>query len=151
MSLHLKQGLRRSKFAAMWVAVLAFGTVLSACGSGKAQEATSTAVAAAALAEGQSLYAANCSRCHGTESGGNIKDIPPPHNANGHTWHHPDQQLADIVLNGLDFAVEGQPTMPAFKDELNPEQVQAILTYIKTWWTDEQRAYQATVTAVSER
>lgn len=131
----------------MWIAAFSLGILLFGCSSDEKLTATGTAVSAAVLAEGESLYAANCSRCHGFETGGSMTDIPPPHNANGHTWHHPDQQLMEIVLNGLDFAVEGQQTMPAFKDELTPEQVQAILAYVKTWWTDEQRAYQATVTA----
>lgn len=136
------------KAVAMWVATLSLGVLLFACGTDdKEPAAAETAASPAVLAQGESLYAANCARCHGFGTGGSITDIPPPHNANGHTWHHPDQQLTDIVLNGLDFAVEGQQTMPAFKGQLTPEQVQAILAYIKTWWTGEQRSYQATVTA----
>lgn len=103
------------------------------------------------IATGEALYAENCSRCHGFDEGGDIRDIPPPHNQNGHTWHHPDQQLSEIVLTGLDFAIEGQQTMPAFKDKLSADQVQAILDYIKTWWTEDQRSFQSTVTAGSEQ
>jgi mono/diheme cytochrome c family protein len=36
--------------------------------------------------------------------------------------------------------------MPAFAGELTEAEVEAILAYIKTWWTDEQRASQAAVT-----
>lgn len=79
-----------------------------------------------------------------------MRDIPPPHNANGHTWHHPDQQLTDIVLNGFSFSVERQK-MPAFKDTLTEDDVQAILSHIKMWWTDEQRQHQAEVTAAWEK
>ncbi len=80
-----------------------------------------------------------------------MRDIPPPHNANGHTWHHPDQLLMDIIQNGLAFAVEGQPTMPAFKDTLSPEETGMIVAYIKTLWTPEQRSFQATVTTSTAR
>ena len=62
----------------------------------------------------------------------------PPHDETGHTWHHPDAQLVEWVLNGK---FPGQ--MPAFGDRLSREQVEAILAYIKTWWTEEQRATQA--------
>lgn len=114
-----------------------------ACGSGGGSaDGKSTSVAS-----GEELYVANCTVCHGTDQGGNIKDIPPPHNANGHTWHHPDQQLSGIILNGLDFAVEGQQTMPAFGDQLSTEQVHSILSYIKTWWTEDQRSFQSQATA----
>jgi len=43
-------------------------------------------------------------------------------------------------------APEGVPRMPAFKDTLTEEEARAILGYIKTWWTDEQRRHQERVT-----
>lgn len=83
-------------------------------------------------------------------------DIPPPHNKNGHTWHHPDCQLVEIVLRGsgemgtmmrrMMGAPEGTPRMPAFGDILSRGDVEAILGYIKTWWTAEQRETQALIT-----
>jgi mono/diheme cytochrome c family protein len=97
------------------------------------------------LARGAALYSTNCQSCHGGASGGSLKDIPPPHNANGHTWHHPDQQLMDMVMNGITFSLEDQK-MPAFKGKLTEEDVKAILAYIKTWWTQEQREHQKEVT-----
>jgi len=99
------------------------------------------------LDEGKALYATYCFQCHGGETGGKLRDIPPPHNANGHTWSHPDQQLTQITLEGLSFSAPDQPKMPAFRDRLSVKDVQAILAYIKTWWTPEQRSMQATVTA----
>ena len=91
------------------------------------------------------MYEANCVKCHGGRTGGNLKDIPPRHNANGHTWHHADQQLIDMTLNGISFSLEEQK-MPAFKSKLSEEDVQAILAYIKTWWTEEQRDEQKKAT-----
>ncbi|MBI2176724.1 MAG: cytochrome c [Candidatus Tectomicrobia bacterium] len=107
------------------------------------------------LERGATLYAANCQACHGGATGGAMMDTPPVHNANGHTWHHPDCQLADVVLNGVDeksgmirmmremMSALGAPQMPAFRDTLSEEDVAAILTYIQTWWTEDQRAWQA--------
>lgn len=105
---------------------------------------------AAMLARGAELYTANCQSCHGGATGGSLQDIPPPHNANGHTWHHADQQLMNMVLNGISFSLEEQK-MPAFRDKLTEEEVQAILTYIKTWWTEQQRESQKEVTSQWEQ
>jgi mono/diheme cytochrome c family protein len=99
---------------------------------------------------GAGLYQANCQVCHGGATGGKLKDIPPPHNANGHTWHHADQQLTDMILNGITFSLEDQK-MQAFKDRLTEGDVKAILAYIKTWWTEEQRAWQGKVTEQWDR
>jgi len=118
---------------------------LSACAvGGVAQPGTSPSQAL--LERGGRLYQANCQSCHGGATGGSLRDIPPPHNANGHTWHHADQQIVDIILNGFAFSIEG-PQMPAFKDKLTEEDARAVLAYVKTWWTKEQREWQAKVTA----
>lgn len=37
--------------------------------------------------------------------------------------------------------------MPAFGDQLDDEQIDAFLTYLKTSWNDEQRESQAAATA----
>lgn len=104
-----------------------------------------------ALAErGRVLYEAHCESCHGGATGGSLRDIPPPHNANGHTWHHADQQLIDMTLSGIPFSLE-DVRMPAFKGKLTEDEVEAILAYIKTWWTEEQRQSQRNVTAQWDR
>ena len=107
------------------------------------------------LARGEALYQANCQGCHGGPIGGIMMDIPPPHNANGHTWHHPDCQLVEIVLDGSGemgrmmremMGGKDAPRMPAFRGRLSAEEVEAVLAYIKTWWTPEQREHQARAT-----
>jgi len=71
-----------------WLGLLAVGvSLLLACSSGSTQTTTPTPQQ---LELGQQLYNANCASCHGGTSGGSMMSIPPPHNANGHTWHHPD-------------------------------------------------------------
>ena len=97
------------------------------------------------LARGEALYDMHCVACHGGATGGSIDDIPPPHNAQGHTWHHADCDLIDIVMDGMPQR-EGYPEMPAFGDELTVEEVEAILVHIKTWWEPQQREIQADVT-----
>ena len=101
------------------------------------------------LALGEELYQANCQACHGGAGGGSVTDIPPPHNAEGHTWHHSDCLLIEIVMDGLPARPglpEGVSPMPPFGDRLTVDEVATILTFIKTWWTEEQREFQAEVT-----
>ncbi len=92
------------------------------------------------VGRGAELYVANCQMCHGDQQGqGGVG--APPHNETGHTWHHPDAQLKDWVMNGkLGFA-----RMPGFNETLTESEIDETLTYIKTWWIEEQRETQADV------
>jgi mono/diheme cytochrome c family protein len=103
-------------------------------------------------ARGEVLYQQTCASCHGADLAGAAdwktpnpdgSYTPPPHDSSGHTWHHPDQVLLDVVRNGSGFA---QSRMPTFADELSDEQVLAILEYLKTNWGPEERAFQWQVT-----
>jgi mono/diheme cytochrome c family protein len=96
-------------------------------------------------ARGAELYERHCVECHGGATGGQISDVPPVHNAEGHTWHHADCDLVDITLQGLPPR-EGQPRMPAFEGRLDEEEVRAIISHIRTWWEPDQREHQAQVT-----
>ncbi len=93
------------------------------------------------IAKGGDLYATNCQVCHGDLRGPGGSGAPP-HNQYGHTWHHPDAQLKDWVINGKRF---GFSQMPAFKNTLTDPEVDAVLSYIKTSWTENQRETQADV------
>ncbi len=119
-------------------AALAAGALLAGCGGDDAADDE------AMIARGRELYEAHCVRCHGGAAGGEISDIPPPHNAEGHTWHHSDCLIIETVLQGTDRP--GYPEMPAFGDRLTEQDVRAILAYIRTWWTEEQREFQQEMT-----
>src|SRR5712692_4739735 len=105
-----------------------------------------------ALSRGEKLYNDHCFVCHKGADGGQMMDYPPRHNANGHTWHHPDCELTTIILNGGDEMTEmmrqmmnsnpDTPRMPAWKDKLSREDIAAILAFIKTWWTEDERQFQ---------
>ncbi len=87
---------------------------------------------------GKDLYEANCANCHGLNGEGQLPDplgpnMAPPHNNDGHTWHHPDQVNFETVWYGRNIAGE----MPAFYDKLRLEDIVQILGYIKTWWDEE--------------
>jgi mono/diheme cytochrome c family protein len=136
----------------MLLAAASVAIILGSCGSSQNQ---GEQVSPALSESGQQLYNTNCLSCHGGPAGGSMSDMPPRHNANGHTWHHPDCQLIDIVLNGSGEMGEmmrrmmgkpDTPSMPAFRDRLTEEEVRAILAYIRTWWTEDQRQTQAMIT-----
>ena len=93
--------------------------------------------------EGAAVYTANCIGCHGDRDGTGGISAAPRHDETGHTWHHPDAQLFDWVLNGK----AGFSQMPAFIDTLSEEQVESVLAYIKTWWAEDQRTSQADISA----
>lgn len=102
------------------------------------------------VAEGGVLYRSYCAECHGDELEGDPEWMrptadggfrPPPHDSSGHTWHHPDQLLIQIVLTGYGFD-EPQSRMPTFGDRLDRDDVVAILEYIKSHWGREEREFQ---------
>jgi mono/diheme cytochrome c family protein len=110
---------------------------------------------AARVAEGERIYAQYCATCHGANLEGQpdwktpLADgslPPPPHDNSGHTWHHPDEMLITITLNGGN--PESKSKMPAFKDQLTREQIVAVLDFIKSQWGREEREYQWWMTAV---
>ena|SRR5690349_6814344 len=108
------------------------------------------------VAAGQAIYAANCASCHGDQLQGqpNWKErkadgkLPaPPHDASGHTWHHPDQQLFDIVKRGVAAIVPDYSTdMIGFGDKLSDQDIWNVLAYIKSRWPADVQAKQAAIT-----
>ena len=108
------------------------------------------------VALGATLYANNCAKCHGANLEGApdwkkpLPDgslPPPPHDRFGHTWHHPDSLLLNIITNGGDPAYNSK--MPAFKDKLSEEEVMAILEFIKSKWGKDEREFQWWMTATA--
>jgi mono/diheme cytochrome c family protein len=69
----------------------------------------------------------------------------PPHDASGHTWHHPDGVLFRITKEGPAAVVGGgyESDMPGFGDILGDEDIRAVLAFIKSTWPERERAYQA--------
>ena len=97
--------------------------------------------------QGKAIYANNCAACHGESLQGqpnwrermsNGRLPAPPHDKSGHTWHHPDAMLVDMVKNGLVPGKTAPPgyvsDMPAYRDILSDQEIIAVLTYIKSTW-----------------
>ena len=147
---------RTAKFLARHALVTLAISVLIGCDVIARPERKATL--SASEERGAALYTANCLSCHVGATGGTMTDLPPRHNANGHTWHHADCQITDIILNGSGemgqmmrdmMGGKDVPPMPTFKEKLTEEEVAVILAYIKTWWTQEQREWQVRVTQVN--
>lgn len=104
------------------------------------------------VAYGGERYQQHCASCHRPDLSGdpdwktpNDDDSfrPPPHDSSGHTWHHPDRVLIEIIRDGSDFP---QSRMPSFGDKLTDDDIEAILDFFKDNWGPEERAYQKQVT-----
>ncbi len=110
------------------------------------------------VAQGQELYLQNCASCHGAQGEGqpNWKEKQadgtypaPPHNADGHTWHHGDGTLFKYIKGGgagMDIP-NFKSNMPAFENTLTDEEIIAIMTYLKSLWPEKERRiqYEATL------
>lgn len=110
---------------------------------------------ASLVAEGRAVYAAHCAACHGDQLQGQADwrrpgpdgRLPaPPHDASGHTWHHPDEYLIHVVeqgiVAGVDRPIGYQGNMPAFGTVLSRAQTLAVLGYIKSTWPSDHRQWQ---------
>ncbi len=98
------------------------------------------------VAQGEILYQQHCASCHGA----NLEGQPnwrrrdddgflpaPPHDASGHTWHHPDELLFEITKLGTTAVLGGgyKSNMLGFGDQLDDGEILAVLSYIKSQWS----------------
>jgi mono/diheme cytochrome c family protein len=99
----------------------------------------------AKVALGAKVYAENCAVCHGARLEGqpnwrqqlpNGRMPAPPHDEEGHTWHHTDELLFDITKNGLGKHAPPnyQSDMPAFGAKLSDDEIWAVLSFIASRW-----------------
>ncbi|MDN3519066.1 c-type cytochrome [Aquisalimonas lutea] len=102
---------------------------------------------------GQEIYQESCASCHGANGEGaanwqernSLGELPaPPHDEDGHTWKHSDALLYRMVRDGWrhPFNETDRLTMPSFEAVLSPQEIRAVIMYLKTLWTPEQRQFQ---------
>ncbi|MEW8432079.1 MAG: cytochrome c, partial [Candidatus Thiodiazotropha sp.] len=115
------------------------------------------------VARGGKLYQQFCAECHKPDASGttNWQQLdakgnypPPPLNGTAHTWHHPLSALRRTVIFG---GVRLGGTMPGFGDKLQPQQIDDILAWVQSNWSDEiyavwyQRDQQARKSSTAEK
>ena len=99
------------------------------------------------IARGKIIYESNCVSCHqinlvgvenwkGVDEDGHRK--APPLNGTGHTWHHDDATLHNIIKYGLAKLVKNyEGKMMGFEENLKDKDIDSVLSYIKSFWPDD--------------
>ena len=111
------------------------------------------------VARGAEVYAEACASCHGAALEGEADwrsqkpdgTYPaPPHDAEGHTWHHGDALLLRYIEHGGAEALGEVPgfrsAMPGFGKTLSDQEIRDVLAYIKSHWPWKMQEYQRAVT-----
>ena len=95
------------------------------------------------IARGERIFAQYCVVCHGVGAVGDenwrYRDDsghfpPPPLNGTAHAWHHPWEELHQIIR-------DGQNNMPAWGTVLSSEEIDDTIHWFQSLWPDE--VYQA--------
>jgi mono/diheme cytochrome c family protein len=85
-----------------------------------------------ASTDGRELYSSKCTICHkDTGKGGNVtlegKNLHPADLTSAKMKSRPDDKLAEMISEG-----DPDEGMPSFKTKLSPEQITAVVHYIRT-------------------
>ncbi len=92
---------------------------------------------------GYPLFQQHSAECHKPDASGdpNWKQVdaegklpPPPLNGTAHAWHHPLPLLRRIVREG---GIPMGGSMPPFKDKLDSKQIDDILAWVQSHWSDQ--------------
>ena len=119
-------------------AKLILGLVLALLLAGCAIEPTPTPTPADPATLGQQTFAQWCVPCHGADGEGFINALDAPAlNADGESHLLSDDEILRAIIDG---GAESGGSMAPLGDSLTAEQEAAVLEYVHTLWTDEQRA-----------
>ncbi len=98
---------------------------------------------AAQIMRGEAVYATNCVGCHGPNGEATPdwrkpnpdgKYPPPPLDSSAHAWHHSTDVLKKTILKGTPPEIG---SMPAWEGILTEHQVDDVIVWIKSLWSDE--------------
>ncbi len=123
-----------------WVWALSLGVVLMvggliAAAAGETEKSIDP-TSPELVAQGQVIFTETCAACHGPNGEG---DIGSPLNGSAHAWHHMDNQLRSVIRDGIP-----NTQMVGHKDHLTDQEIDAVISFIKTWWTPERQRMQRT-------
>jgi mono/diheme cytochrome c family protein len=139
--------IRRVGFIAFMLLILVVGVVARSQGQGGQQASTSgwtlpadadtktspLTVNEKVLATGKAVFKDKCTRCHGPGGLGDGPDADPDHRED---MDLTNPKRADRNSDGIVFYKvwngRRRPKMPAFKDELNEQQVWSVVAYAQT-------------------
>ncbi len=96
-----------------------------------------------AVARGAQLYSDYCVSCHRKDGVGEPR-VPwsirrpdlieaMPLNETSHAWHHSDEQLVTMILDGTE---RSRRRMPVFRNVLSISDATDLVAYIKSLWSD---------------
>jgi len=140
-----------------WRWLPAMMIILTACTSGATTPDSSVTpyptLDAVQVSRGREVYQQYCATCHGANAEGAANWAtpgpdglypPPPHDDTGHTWHHSDRVLYEIIRDGMgDPLRPNSPLrMPAWGGTLSDADIRAVIEYFKSLWTAEYRRWQ---------
>lgn len=125
--------------------------LLAGCGQGEQAGAPATSTTsvvrqqdAAQVARGLVVYEQYCAACHGEQGKGQPGDWrqrgpdgkypPPPLDDSAHAWHHPTAMLKRVIAQG---SPGGSGNMPAWQGHLSEGQIDDVVAYIKSLWSNE--------------
>jgi len=98
---------------------------------------------AAQIMRGEAVYATHCAGCHGPNGEATPdwrkpnpdgKYPPPPLDSSAHAWHHSTDVLKKTILKGTPPEIG---SMPAWEDILTEQQVDDVIVWIKSLWSNE--------------
>ncbi len=116
------------------IALTLVGLLLAACGQPNNGEVDLGDPATL----GERTFVQWCAPCHGQAGEGFINALDAPAiNADGETYLLTDEEIMAAIVDG---GAESEGKMTPLGDFLVDEQEQAVLDYLHTLWTDEQRA-----------
>ena len=122
---------RRSAIALVFVFAAAVASTMYGRGG---------SAAGASASDGKAVFAAKCAACHQANGAGG--GPYPPLAANADVTSADTANLILSVLNGRSgpIQVNGKTysgTMPAWKDQLSNDDIAAVLTYVRSAWTNK--------------
>ena len=95
------------------------------------------------VARGKRLYDAHCVACHKRDGAG--EPTAPwsirradfiaamPLNETSHAWHHGDEQLIGMILDGT---ARSRTRMPVWRNILPEQEAADLVAYMKSLWSD---------------